>query len=478
MKVRVRIAPSPTGYPHIGTIWQALINYAFAKKQQGRFIVRIEDTDQKRLIPDAEKKLFQALDWFGFKPDESPVKPGRFGPYRQSERLDLYKKYAQDLVERGHAYYCFCSSQRLIEVRKKMAVQKKPPMYDGFCRKLFPQEIKEKIKAGKKYVVRLKVPKKKDIIVNDLLRGKVKFNSKTVDDQVLLKSDGYPTYHLAVVVDDHLMKISHMVRGEEWLSSAPKHVLIYQFLDWQEPVYVHTPILRNPDHSKLSKRQGHTAVSWYQENGYLPSAILNFLGLLGWSHPQEKTIFSLSEFTKFFDLKDLSPVGPVVDLKKLDYLNGVYIRSSSGKDLVQLIKPFLVKKKLKFKNEQLAKICPLIKQRIEKLTQAPNLISFFVKMAKYPAKLLFKKGGSEELVHHQLILTARVLTEIAWNLKNINQAVAKLCQENNWQKSQYFMMLRVAVTGRTITPPLMESMEILGKKLTLERIKDAVKLIK
>lgn len=476
MKVRVRIAPSPTGYPHIGTIWQALVNFSFAKKHKGQFIVRIEDTDRERLVPDAEKKLFEALDWFGLTPNESPIHGGNYGPYRQSERLHLYKKYAQILVDKGCAYYCFCSQKRIDEVRKEMKKKGQPPMYDGYCRKINPQEAKKRVERGEKYVIRLKVPKNKTIIVDDLLRGKIKFNSNLVDDQILLKSDGYPTYQLAVVVDDYLMKISHMVRGEEWISSAPKPVLIYEFLGWQKPVFVHTPLLRNPDKSKLSKRQGHASVSWYQKQGYLPEAILNFLALLGWSHPEEKTIFSLKEFIKYFDLKDLSPVGPVVDLKKLDYINGVYIRKTSNEKLLQLIKPHLKVWKLEIGNWKLKKIIPLIKERIVKLTDANDLIDFFVKDIKYDSKLLFAKGGDKKLVKKQLSAVVEELSTIKnWNLKNITKSMQTLYEGNKWNRSQFFMALRVAVTGKTITPPLFESMEILGKKKTLQKIKTALK---
>ncbi|GAG36219.1 unnamed protein product, partial [marine sediment metagenome] len=250
-----------------------------------------------------------------------------------------YKKYAQKLIDSNHAYYCFCSKQRLEKVRKEQQKQAKPPIYDQSCRKLDKEEAEKRLQAGEPYVIRLRVPANQVIEVNDLLRGKIKFESQVVDDQVLLKSDGFPTYHLAVVVDDHLMEISHAVRGEEWLSSAPKHVLLYRFFGWPEPVWVHAPILRNPDKSKLSKRQGHTDADWYKNQGFLPEAILNYLSLLGWSHPQEKEIFSLKEFIKLFDLKDLSPIGPIFDLEKLKWLNGKYIRRLSNQELLEKLKP-------------------------------------------------------------------------------------------------------------------------------------------
>lgn len=471
MTIRVRIAPSPTGYPHIGTIWQALINYAFAKNNKGQFIVRIEDTDRERFVPDAEKKLFAALDWFGLTPNESPYQPGKYGPYRQSERLNLYRKYAKQLVQEGKAYYCFCSKERLEQLRKEQQQKHQIPMYDGHCRGLSVQEINSKLKSGTPYVIRLKVPQNKQIVVNDLLRGKITIASSIVDDQVLLKSDGYPTYHLAVVVDDHLMAITHMVRGEEWISSAPKHVLLYEALNWEKPVFIHTSLLRNPDKSKLSKRQGHTNVSWYKENGYLPEAILNFLSLLGWSHPQEKTIFSLSEFIKNFDLKDLSPVGPVVDLKKLDYINGVYIRNTSATKLLQLLKPFI---KNKISDDILTKIIPLIKERISKLIDIDDMVDFFVKDIPYDKELLLKKAD-EKLVNQQLSAIISQLSAInQWSLANITKSMQNLCESHQWNRSQFFMVLRVAVTGKTVTPPLFESMEILGKEKVIKKINIAL----
>ena len=339
--VRTRAAISPTGYPHIGTIYQVLFDYSFAKKNNGKFIVRIEDTDQNRLVKDAEDKVFLALDWFGLQEDESPRKGGTFGPYRQSDRLQIYNNYAQELVKKEFAYYCFCSSDRLDEIRQKMQQNNKPPMYDKHCRNLSADNVRKKLKENKSWVIRLKVPENEKIIVKDELRGEIEFDSNTVDDQVLLKSDGFPTYFLAVTVDDHLMEITHMVRGEEWLTSSPKVKLIYDYLGWEKPLFFHTPILRNPDKSKFSKRQGHTSVSWYQEQGFLPEAILNYLALLGWSHPDGKEIFALDEFIKLFELKDLNPVAPVFDLTKLEWMNGEYIRKCTMNNLQFTIEHFV-----------------------------------------------------------------------------------------------------------------------------------------
>lgn len=324
--VRTRIAPSPTGFPHIGTIYQSLFDFAFARKNNGVFVTRIEDTDRTRFVTGAEEEIYKALDWFGLTENESPRQNGPYGPYRQSERLDLYKKFAQELIDSDKAYYCFCSKERLDEVRKKRQQEGKPVMYDRYCRNLQKDETIKRIENGETNVLRMKIPQDQTVTILDEIRGEIKFDSNTIDDQVLLKSDGFPTYHLAVVVDDHLMEITHVVRGEEWLTSTPKHFLLYDYFGWQKPLFFHTADLRNPDKSKLSKRHGHTNVNWYKENGFLPEALLNFLALLGWSHPEEKELFSLEEFTSLFDLKDIKPVGPIFDLIKLEWMNGVYIR--------------------------------------------------------------------------------------------------------------------------------------------------------
>jgi len=470
MKIRTRIAPSPTGYPHIATVWQSLINYAFAKKNKGKFIVRIEDTDKERFVKGAEQKIFQALDWVNIQENESPRKKGPYSPYKQSKRLQIYQKYAHQLVEKGKAYYCFCSPERLDKIRKQKKLKEQIPMYDGRCRQIDPQKAKKRAQT-EKFVIRLKVPKNKKIIVNDLIRGKIEFDSNIIDDQVLLKSDGFPTYHLAVVVDDHLMKITHMVRGEEWLSSAPKQVLVYDFFKWEKPVFIHTPILRNPDKSKLSKRQSHTNVSWFRKQGYLPEAILNFLALLGWSHPKEKTIFSLEEFIKEFDLKDLSAVGPVVDLEKLDWINSNYIKKTDKKKLLQLIKQYL---KHSFDDQTLIKIIPLLRERITKLSEVNDLTAFFVKKTTYNPKILKKKGASEKELKNQLSEIEKQLSKVKkWSKDNIYQTVKKSFKKNNWDKKIFYPNLYLAVEGKTTGLPLFDSMEILGRKESLSRFQKA-----
>jgi len=473
MKVRTRFAPSPTGFLHIGNVYSALLDFAFARKHRGKFILRIEDTDLKRYVKGAEEKIYRWLKWLGIEPDEGPQKGGPYGPYRQSERLSLYRRYAEELVQKGKAYYCFCSPERLEKVRKEKQKQGLPPMYDRHCRRLSLQEAKERIKKGEKYVIRMKIPDREKIVVSDLIRGEVVFDSRVVDDQVLIKSDGYPTYHLAVVVDDHLMKITHVIRGEDWLSSAPKHFLLYRYFGWQPPVFVHTAIIRNPDKSKMSKRQGHASLQWYIDEGYLPEALINFLCLLGWSHPQEKEIFSLSEFIKYFKLQDLSSVGPVFDLRKLDWMNGVYIRQKSDQALVQLIKPFAPRG---MSDTLIKQTIPLVKERMRKLAEYPDLVDFLVKEPKVEQKLLIKKGADKETIKKQLKISLASLEKVrSWQAAVLEKLLRGLAEKYEWHRGKYLMMLRICLTGRTVTPPLFETMALLGREKTLRRIEKTTK---
>lgn len=462
--VRTRIAPSPTGYPHIGTIYQALFDYAFTHRFGGQFIVRIEDTDQARLVEDAEQKIFEALDWFHLTEDESSRRPGKVGPYRQSERLDIYKKCAEELLEKGHAYYCFCSKERLDEVRKNMQSQGRGTMYDKHCRNLTKEEVMKKLSAGEPAVIRMKVPDSTKIAVHDLIRGEIVFDSASVDDQVLMKSDGFPTYHLAVVVDDHLMQITHMVRGEEWISSSPKQILLYDFFGWEKPIFFHTPLLRNPDKSKFSKRHGHTNVSWYQEKGFLPDAILNYMALMGWSHPQEKEIFSMEEFIQVFDLKDVKPVGPIFDLKKLEWINGQYIMKSEVRSLKSKVFEFY---KGELPEDIIEKTIPLVRERIKTLSDYLPLCEF-----------LFKKPVAYEVdlsSHKQQLASVRQsLADLdQWKADKIGEVMLKTAQELGIKNGVFFMVMRVAITGKKISPPLNESMEILSKKECLSRLQAA-----
>ncbi len=457
-KIRVRIAPSPTGYPHIGTIYQALFDYAYARGRSGTFVIRIEDTDQARFVMDAEDEIYNAIDWFGLTEDESPRKGGPSGPYRQSERLAIYQKYARELIEKGSAYYCFCSKERLEEVRQRLASEKKQVMYDKHCRNLTDEQIAANVASNMPRTVRLRVPENRQISFTDWLRGEISFNSNLVDDQVLLKSDGFPTYHLAVVVDDHLMEISHVVRGEEWLSSTPKHILLYQAFGWEIPSLIHTPILRNPDKSKLSKRQGHTNVSWYREAGYLPEAILNYLALMGWSHPEGKEIFPLSEFIEQFDFKDVNPIGPIFDLAKLNWMNQHYIQETRDEELLERLLvhfPDLHDKDQSF----LLRLMPLVKTRMDTLSDFTALTRHFFVEPDYSVE----DGGDKKI----LAETQKSLTAVKkWQADAIFLGLKSVMQEHKVRMPFFYKLFTGAERGL----PLPQSLEIIGRDRTLARL--------
>ena len=461
-KVRVRIAPSPTGFPHIGTIFQALFNYAIAKHDKGTFIVRIEDTDRNRYVDGAEKAIFDALDWFGLIPDESPQHGGSYSPYRQSEKLDRYKERAQWLVSQNKAYYCFCIPEELDKMRKQQQKEGKPPMYDGRCRKLDPIKANERAKNNS-HAIRMKIIYHEDILpIRDDIRGVIKFEKKLIDDQVILKSDGFPTYHLAVVVDDHDMEISHVIRGEEWISSTPKHVLLYQYFGWTPPSFLHTPLLRNPDGSKLSKRHSHAAVSWYKEQGFLPKAILNYLANLVYNHPKGE-IYSLDEFVSSFnDRSKIHSVGARFDIKKLEWINGEYIRKTEIRMLADQIWEFYEKK---YPEDLIEKTIPLVRERIKKLSDYLPLAGFFFEEPKnFELDLFVYLNLLEEIIN--------ALDKLeSWKAAKIGEIMQNLAEKLKIKNSEFFMILRVAVTGKKISPPLNESMEILGKEKVLSRIK-------
>ena len=460
MKVRVRIAPSPTGEDlHIGNVYTALLNYVFAKKHNGKFIVRIEDTDRTRLVEGSEERILKSLRWLNLIYDEGPDIGGPFAPYRQSERLPLYRKYAEELVEKGNAYYCFCTAERLIEMRRTQKTKRELPLYDRLCRKIKPGDGKSR-KEKEKYVIRLKIPEKGTTTFHDLIRGDISFENNLLDDQVLLKSDGFPTYHLAVVVDDHLMEISHVIRAEDWISSTPKHVLLFRYFGWQLPVFVHGPLLRNPDKSKLSKRKNPVWVSWYKEQGFLPEAVLNYLALMGWSHPDGKDIFSVSEFIDKFKLEDLKAVGPSFDLTKLEWLNGEYIRKCQNSKLNSQIMDFY---KQKLPEVIIEKTIPLVRERIKKLSDYLPLTEF---LFNRPVKFELDLKPYRELLTD---ISAKLVELDQWKAEVIGAAMLELAEEKKVKNSEFFMVLRVAVSGKKITPPLNESLEILGKKEVLYR---------
>ena len=350
--VRVRFAPSPTGYLHIGGLRTALYNYLFAKKNNGSFILRIEDTDRTRYVQGAIENLISKLYWSGLSIDEGVClengkisEKGDYGPYIQSLRVEkeIYQKYAQELIEKGYAYYCFCSKERLDNIKAQQKADGKIPRYDGLCRGVSVQQAKERIKNGEKYVIRLKLPANRDIVFEDLIKGKITINTNDMDDQVLIKEDGFPTYHFAVVIDDHLMKITHIVRGDEWISSTPKHVFMYEAFGWDMPTFVHLPTVLNKNGKKLSKRNDDVSVEDFKEKGYLPQALINYLALVGWSPESNKEILSIEEMIEEFSFERVSKSGGVFDVDKLDWVNAQYIRKTETTELSKLVKPYLVK---------------------------------------------------------------------------------------------------------------------------------------
>ncbi len=458
--VRTRIAPSPTGQDlHIGNVYTALINYAVAKKNEGQFIIRIEDTDRERYVEGSEQKILSTLKAFGLLYDEGPDIGGPFSPYRQSERLEIYQKYVKELISKGLAYYCFCSKERLEEMRKKQIADKKVPKYDRHCLTL--SDAKERVKKGEKHVVRFKIPDNRDIVFDDVIRGAITINSNTLDDQVILKSDGFPTYHLGVVVDDYIMKISHVIRAEEWINSTPKHVLLYEAFGWKLPVFGHVPILRNPDKSKLSKRKNPVWASWFLEQGYVSEAVLNYLALMGWSHPEGKEIFNLDEFKKVFDLKDMHAVGPAFDIVKLEWMNGEYMRKMPIQELEFRIQNFIGDT---YDKEIVKKTIPLIQERIKKLADYLPLCEFFFKP---PGKYEIDLSGIKELLKK---IKTSLESLSTWKVESIGKTMEEVAKNEGVKNSEFFMILRVAITGRKISPPLNESMELLQKEECVTRI--------
>jgi glutamyl-tRNA synthetase len=473
--IRTRMAPSPTGEYHVGHIATLLKNYAFAKKHGGKFILRIEDTDQERKVDGAVDRIMHVIRSYGLDWDEGPDTGGPYAPYTQSERLHTYKEYVDQLVTNGKAYHCFCSKERLDTMRAEQIAQNQLPKYDKHCRYLDPAEVQKNIAAGMPSVIRLSVPDAETISFTDLIRGNISIESSNVDDQVLFKSDGFPTYHLAVVVDDHLMNITHVLRGEEWISSTPKHILLYTAFGWQPPVYAHIPVFLNPDgKGKMSKRKGTVAAQSFLENGYLPEAMLNFFMILGWAPKDQREVLTLQEYINEFEPSEISAKSVVFDLQKLNWLNGVYIRNLSIDELTKRIEPFLSED---FPKDKLTAILPLVMERLVTLKDVTDLTEFFYRDITVDKQELVKKADAASVID-QLQQTVDAVSSIAeWNLSGIEQAVRSLQEAREWKKSQYFMMLRVAVTGRTATPPLFETIEVLGAEVVKKRLKQAISLI-
>ena len=482
-KVRVRFAPSPTGEPHLGNLRTAVFNWLYARSTGGDFIVRIEDTDQQRLVPGAVDTLLESLRWLGLDWDEGPdLIGGQFGPYYQSQRISLYTIIKDLLITQGKAYECYCSPERLQEMRQLQQQAKGRVGYDGHCRDLSIAQ-QEAAAISTTPVVRFRMPDYGETTCADYIRGNIVFDNSLLDDFVIVKSDGYPTYHFASVIDDHAMEISHVMRADEWLSSLPRHLRLYEALGYSLPTFVHLPIILGPDRSKLSKRHGATSVLDYKDNGFLPDAILNFLALLGWSLDDSSELFSRDQLIDRFTIDRVGDSAAVFDIDKLSWMNGIYIRGLSDLALAKEIEPFLdVSASLASKTPgkpSLVKIVPVIKERIKTLTDADKMISFFGdEKLVYDPGLLIPKGLDTAQVATILDTVYPLLEqtdEFATNTleANLRAHAAQL----DLKPGQVFSVLRVALTGRTVAPPLFETMEILGKRQSLDRLREAKTLM-
>lgn len=474
--VRVRIAPSPTGDPHVGTAYIALFNFVFAKKHGGQFILRIEDTDQTRSHPESEKAILRALNWVGLTWDEGPDVGGPYGPYRQSERVELYRKSIQTLIDNGTAYRCFCTEARVDELRKQQKVAGGRLGYDRHCRSVSMQDAAARAAAGEPFVVRLKMPTEGETIVKDLLRGDVRFENALIDDQVLLKTDGFPTYHLANVVDDHEMKITHVIRAEEWLVSTPKHEALYKAFGWQVPTWVHMPLLRNPDKSKISKRKNPVSLDYYRDAGYLPEALLNFLGTMGWSISGDREKFDLAEMISVFTFDRVSLGGPVFDLVKLRVLNSIYLRELGDQQFVERLRTW------RFSDEYLRKLVPLVKERVELFSDFVAKTDFFfygdVDHAALGADLLPKKRTRAETIEVLKAITEWLDLQRDFSAAALETDAKVFAEKVGWAGKEVFMLLRVGATARKATPPLFETLSVLGRDLVRRRIRECIETLK
>ncbi len=513
--IKTRYAPSPTGFLHIGGLRTALYCYLIAKQNGGKFLLRVEDTDQKRSVEGAVENMINSLHWAGLNIDEGVdldkegkiVQTGDKGPYIQSQRLEIYKKHADELLERGEAYHCFCTAERLAEMKDYQQKNKLPTGYDGHCRDLDVEEVKKKLVAGEPSVIRMKMPKEGETTFTDLIRGEVTFKNELIDDQVLIKTDGFPTYHLAVVIDDHFMEITHVIRGEEWLSSTPKHLQLYKYFGWTPPLFAHLSLLLNADKSKLSKRQGDVAVEDYIKKGYLPEAMINFVAFLGWNPGTEQELFTLEELVKEFKIEKINKSGAVFNLDKLNWYNQQYTKKWSNEDLagwagVHLMELLFSKenipvptmpKELTDENMEamgkpflmirdkyaplLIKAVALERERISTMSELVEAIKFIIKLPDYDGSLLvWKKSSAEEV--------KKILPELAeflntnfvqeWNKENLEAEVKKWIGEKGYQNGSVLWPLRVALSGQDKSPGPFEIAEVLGKEETISRINLAI----
>lgn len=496
-RVRTRIAPSPTGDPHVGTAYIALFNLAFAHKNGGDFILRIEDTDQNRYTEGSEQMIFDALKWLGLGYEEGPDVGGETGPYRQSERFHLYGDYAKQLVEKGEAYYCFCTQDRLEKLRERQKAMGKAPGYDGHCRSLSQEEIDAKLAAGESYVIRLKMPYEGETVIKDRLRGDIVFENNKIDDQVLLKADGYPTYHLANVVDDYLMKITHVIRAEEWIASTPKHIQLYKAFGWEAPEFIHMPLLRNSDRTKISKRKNPVSLNWYQEEGYLKEGIVNFLGLMGYSFGENKEIFTLEEFIEGFDIDKVALGGPVFDLVKLGWVNNQHMRMKDLKELTELTLPFF--EKAGFVNgtpsekefNTISKIVEILREGSQTMKEIVEASEVYFK-DEYELPVVTEETEKKEVKGIERLHSV-LKDEIGKKSINLFQSKIEACNEEisvdqakdllketldeiGEGPGKVYMPLRAILTGLPKGADLYNLVSIIGKERTLNRITRMKKL--
>ncbi len=474
--VRVRIAPSPTGDPHVGTAYIALFNYAFARKHGGKFVLRIEDTDRARSTPASEAAILRALTWVGLGWDEGPDIGGPFGPYRQSERAEIYKDEVAKLLANGGAYRCFCTAERLEAVRQEQRRQALFVGYDRLCRGLSEEEGARRAAAGEPFVVRMKMPLAGETAFVDRLRGEVKFDNAQIDDQILLKTDGFPTYHLANVVDDHLMQITHVIRAEEWLSSTPKHVVLYQAFGWQAPEWVHMPLLRNADKSKISKRKNPVSLDYYQDAGFLPEALLNYLGTMGWSISGDREKFTLAEMVAAFDFDRVSLGGPVFDLVKLSAMNAGYLRELPDGEIVRRLRAW------RLSDEKLASLVPLVRARIQRLDEFLPMTDFFfsgdVDYAPVAKELALKNRTPKETADLLAAFGEELDAARDFSVAGLDALARAFAEKSGWTTKELFMLLRLAATGKKATPPLFETLAGLGRELVRRRIRQCVEWLK
>jgi glutamyl-tRNA synthetase len=480
-QIRVRFAPSPTGYLHVGGLRTALYNYLFARKNDGIFVLRIEDTDRARYIEGAVENLIDTLHWCGLDYDEGPGKSGSFGPYTQSERLEIYRSYTQTLIDLNKAYYCFCTQERISELRAAQEKLKQQTKYDKLCLHLDQNVVAQKLRDGVPHVVRFNIETDKKVVVEDIIRGKVEFDSNLIDDQVLLKGDGYPTYHLANVIDDHLMKISHVIRGEEWLPSTPKHVLLYDAFGWEKPVFAHLPLLLNPDKSKLSKRQGDVAVEDYRTKGYLPESLVNFVALLGWNPGTEQEIFSLDELVNIFSIEGVNKSGAVFNIEKLNAFNFEHLRKKDDAEVVRILKEYLAKSKFadhKFDDDKLFLIVEAMRPRISFVKEIIENSPYFFEAPESYDQEVIQKRWKDDTSANLKSLAEEFSKLLNPKKEDYETALHKTAELLNIGNGKLIHGVRLALSGVGGGPGLYEILFILGKEESIRRIEKAIERIR